>query len=45
MCKNNQKDYEDDYLETSSCHECTGLIPSAPQSNEEVKNYTDIYPY
>lgn len=35
-----------DYLATSaSVNDCTGLIPSAPQSKEELQSYKDLYDY
>lgn len=35
-----------DYLATSaSVNDCTGLIPSAPQSKEELQSYEDLYDY
>lgn len=42
-------DYEDDRelyddsLAVISAHECTGLIPSAPNSEYNTKSYSDIY--
>ena len=35
-----------DYLANSaSANDCTGLIPSAPQSEEELQAYEEIYCY
>lgn len=35
-----------DYLSNSaSANDCTGLIPSAPQSEEELQSYMDVYQY
>lgn len=35
-----------DYLANSaSVNDCTGLIPSAPQSKEELQAYKDLYNY
>ena len=35
-----------DYLTTAaSCQDCTGLIPSLPQSEAEREAYEDLYPY
>lgn len=35
---------EYDYLGNScSIHDCTGLIPSAPVTNEEIESYEDLY--
>ncbi len=39
------KNEDDDYLEVSSCHECTGLIPAAPSSKEDEEHYAELYPY
>lgn len=36
-------DYE--YLKTSSAQDCTGLIPSGIQSEEELENYEELYPF
>lgn len=35
----------DDYLFAASYNDCTGLIPSLPQNEEEVKNYEEISHY
>lgn len=35
-----------DYLaNAASAMDCTGLIPSAPQSEEELESYQDIYQF
>ena len=35
-----------DYLANSaSMQDCTGLIPSAPQSKAELESYEDVYHY
>lgn len=35
-----------DYLKSSaSFQDCTGLIPSAPLSNDELQNYQELYPF
>lgn len=35
-----------DYLSNSaSSQDCTGLIPSAPQSKSELESYEDLYHY
>ena len=35
-----------DYLKnTASSTDCTGLIPSLPESEEELEAYNDIYQY
>lgn len=35
-----------DYLANSaSTQDCTGLIPSAPQSKAELESYEDVYHY
>lgn len=39
-------DYTDDYdMDTVSANDMTGLIPSAPETNRELAEYEDIYPY
>ena len=45
--KSNRQIIDDyDYLGKScSVQDCTGLIPSAPTSPEELAAYEDIYPY
>ena len=38
--------YDYDYLGNSaSATDCTGLIPSAPQSKAELESYEDVYHY
>ena len=39
----NQETY--DYLKASSAQDCTGLIPAAPQSEEELESYEELYPF
>lgn len=35
-----------DYLgKSASMTDCTGLIPSAPQSDYELESYEDVYPF
>ena len=43
----NQKTIDSyDYLANSaSTQDCTGLIPSAPQSKAELESYEDVYHY
>ncbi len=36
---------EEDYTTGASAYDLTGLIPSEPQSEEELEAYEDIYPY
>lgn len=45
--KSNRQIIDDyDYLGKScSVQDCTGLIPSAPTSQEELESYEDLYPY
>lgn len=45
--KENEKIIDDyDYLSNAaSAMDCTGLIPSLPQSNEELEAYNDLYQY
>ncbi len=32
-------------IQACSTMDCTGLIPSAPQSESELESYEDLYPY
>ena len=32
-------------IQSCSATDCTGLIPSLPQSKEELEAYEDLYPY
>lgn len=34
-----------DYLKASSAQDCTGLIPSGIQTEEELKHYEELYPF
>lgn len=34
-----------DELNTSSATDCTGLIPAAPDGDEELENYEELYPF
>ena len=45
--KNRQGHYDSyDYLGNSaSANDCTGLIPSAPQSEAELQSYEDVYAF
>lgn len=37
---------KDDFdIHSCSSTDCTGLIPSLPQSEEELENYEELYPY
>lgn len=36
---------DQDYLKTSSAQDCTGLIPGGIQSEEELENYEELYPF
>lgn len=36
---------EDIYGAGASAYDCTGLIPSEPQSEDELDAYDEIYPY
>ncbi|MBQ9764842.1 MAG: hypothetical protein IJW18_01435 [Lachnospiraceae bacterium] len=36
---------DEDFLTAASSHDCTGLIPSAPQNEDEAENYEELYPY
>lgn len=44
---NNRQNASDeyDYLSSSSSQDCTGLIPTAPVNDGEVKNYEELYPF
>lgn len=35
----------DQFLAASSATDCTGLLPTAPVSQDEVESYNDLYPY
>ena len=37
-------DYDID-IQACSSMDCTGLIPSLPQSEEEKEHYEELYPY
>lgn len=44
LTKQSINDY--DYLtNAASAMDCTGLIPSLPQSEEELESYNDVYQY
>ena len=34
-----------DYLKASSAQDCTGLIPSGIEYEEEIENYEELYPF
>lgn len=36
-------DLNKSYINSCSAHDCTGLIPSLPQSKAEVEAYEDLY--
>lgn len=36
---------EQDYIKSGSSTDCTGLIPSAPLSDEELDSYQDVYSF
>ncbi|MGN0334746.1 MAG: hypothetical protein ACI4DV_03660 [Lachnospiraceae bacterium] len=36
---------EQDYLKAASSQDCTGLIPAAPKTEEELENYEELYPF
>lgn len=48
-----EKDFEDYPIDLdldrygvgASAYDCTGLIPKAPQNDDEEEAYEDIYPY
>ena len=35
--------YYDNYLDTSACTECTGLIPTPAQTPEQKESYREIF--
>lgn len=35
----------ENYLDSASANDCTGLIPSGIQSEEELDSYKDIYKF
>lgn len=41
---NSFNDYDID-INACSTTDCTGLIPSLPQSEEELESYNDLYPF
>lgn len=36
-------DLNKSYIDSCSAHDCTGLIPSLPQSKAEIESYNDMY--
>lgn len=34
-----------DIVNSSSANDCTGLIPTSPQSDEELDSYEDVYDF
>lgn len=38
-----EEDLFDNELTVSSCSDCTGLIPSSPDTDADIKSYQDIY--
>ena len=36
---------QQDYLKSGSSTDCTGLIPSAPHSDDEYNSYQDVYSF
>lgn len=39
-------DFDYDYLgKSASANDQTGLIPSGPQSDEEIESYQDVFPF
>jgi hypothetical protein len=50
MDKNLYRNYpvdpdDEEYTPSASMYDCTGLIPSEPQSEDELDAYMDLYPY
>lgn len=40
-----EKDEYDIDIQACSTMDCTGLIPSLPQSEAELESYEELYPY
>lgn len=40
-----ESDSYDVDIQACSTTDCTGLIPSLPQSDAEIESYKDLYPY
>lgn len=38
-------DFSESYLDSCSAHDCTGLIPTPPQSSAELESYEEVYSY
>ena len=43
--KSKKKDNFDIDIQACSATDCTGLIPSLPQSEAEEESYEELYPY
>ncbi|MDR1565378.1 MAG: hypothetical protein LBS74_10510 [Oscillospiraceae bacterium] len=37
-----KQELDDEEMNVSSCCDCTGMIPAAPQNDEEAENYGDF---
>ena len=37
------EDISDTYLKAAGGTDCTGLIPAAPNTDEEMENYNELY--
>lgn len=38
-------DFSESYIDSASATECTGLIPSLPQSDAEIESYDEVYQF
>lgn len=36
-------DFDKSYIDACSANDCTGLIPSLPQSKAEIESYEELY--
>lgn len=45
MNQPNSTDDDDIDIQACATMDCTGLIPSLPQSDAERESYNDLYPY
>ena len=43
--KAKEQDFSDMDIQSCSSMDCTGLIPSLPQSEAEAESYEALYPY
>lgn len=38
-------DFSESYIDSASATDCTGLIPSLPQSDAEIESYDEVYQF